>query len=126
MSSEYEDWENRARDMGAEHHGARNSDKYIVDRKLKYPKVGPGFPRPHHLGGYNADQRHTVYKQACKDKDGPRDEYHKTRAQHDREIEQMKDDYERDYYKHHTGGVTPVAHAELKPLARGWANAETR
>ncbi|KAL8911322.1 MAG: hypothetical protein Q9171_003487 [Xanthocarpia ochracea] len=126
MSSRHQDWENRARDMGAEHHGTRDPDQYIVDRKLKYPKVGPGFPRPHHLNGYDADQRYTVYKQACNDNYEPRNKYHTTRAQHDRDIEQMKDDKEHDYYKYHTGGVTPLAHAELKPLARKWADAETR
>ncbi|KAL8787530.1 MAG: hypothetical protein Q9213_002188 [Squamulea squamosa] len=126
MSRLRPDWDQRSTDLGPYHHGPADPNAYRVSRNRHYPGVTPGLPGPQYFeDGYSAQQGHDIYEQRCKDNDGPRDTYNARRTTHSDYLQSLPPK-EREYYMHNTGAFTPSAHAELKPLAREWSDAEAR
>ncbi|KAL8922125.1 MAG: hypothetical protein Q9172_003699 [Xanthocarpia lactea] len=132
MSSHQADWNARRAAMGNFHHGPTDPDQYRADRTAYYrrpdrPDVGPGFPEPYRFADrYDAVQGHAVYTQARVENDRHRNAYETGYDRHLQTIQGLRDPNERDYYKQSTGGLTPRAHRELKPLARDLEHAEAR
>ncbi|CAL8575090.1 hypothetical protein XPA_001033 [Xanthoria parietina] len=117
-------WDARSTALGADHHGAPDPYQYRLDRNRRYPGVSHLLPGTQYFDdGYDASQGYEEYSKAREANTESRQAYHQRRREHRDSLNDL-DHMQRNYYREHTGGATPVAHAELKPLARTWADDE--
>ncbi|KAL8868825.1 MAG: hypothetical protein Q9198_008052 [Flavoplaca austrocitrina] len=119
------DWGARSHALGAEHHGPQDPEEYRIARNHRYPGVSLLLPEPRHLNGWSAAEHHGIYSEARKENDASRDAYETRNSQHKGYVGRL-DARQQAYYQNNTGGITPRAHAEMKPLAHTWADDERR
>ncbi|KAI4218161.1 MAG: hypothetical protein L6R36_009099 [Xanthoria steineri] len=117
-------WDARSTALGADHHGALDPNQYRLDRNRRYPGVSHLLPGTQYFDdGYNAAEGYEKYSRAREANTESRQAYQQRRGEHRDSLNDL-DYMQRNYYREYTGGATPVAHAELKPLARTWADDE--
>ncbi|KAL8798153.1 MAG: hypothetical protein Q9182_006904 [Xanthomendoza sp. 2 TL-2023] len=103
---------------------ARKDQEYSCARSKLYPGADGGFPGPQYFeDGYDAAAAHAEFDDIKEPAKLVRRSY-ETKFTSSREFVNSLEEEQAGYYRTATRGITPKDHADLKPLARNYADSE--
>ncbi|KAL8815840.1 MAG: hypothetical protein Q9223_005073, partial [Gallowayella weberi] len=106
--------------------GHLQNEAYSRARRDKYPDAGGQFPGPQNFDdGYDAAAAHTEIENMKEPTKLIRRSYNTEFALSKEYVSRLEEE-QAGYYRRATKGVTPRDHADLKPLARDYADTEYR